>query len=327
MVFARSTNTLFHNQNKQSRQPTASYSVVLRQRPRERSFTKLSPCEFSNFALSSEFRQYTDSMYSKNLLAAGALLSVAAAVPLVKRDLVWVTKTDEAIVTIPVTKTVWVTPGEIIPTDSAGSGHYGHRRPTSTLTVQSTYTAPASPVAPAASSYEAPFAPASTSVYVAPSSTSVYVAPTTSTSVYVAPAPTSTTSAAAAASTSAASSSSGSGSGVTGAAAPGTSYTGDFTWYQVGMGACGVTSTPSQHIVAISHVIYDMYTPNGNPNNNPLCGTTVNLIGKDGSTYPATIVDRCVGCAESDLDLSEDFFNLVTENGNGRVSNMKWSFA
>ena len=113
---------------------------------------------------------------------------------------------------------------------------------------------------------------------------------------------------------------------MTGDAASGTSYTGDFTWYDTGLGACGITSTSSEHIVAIAESLFDEYDT-GNPNENPLCGLTVNLIGSDGSTYPAQIVDRCTGCAMDDLDLSQDFFNLVTNNGDGRVGGMKWSFA
>ena len=116
--------------------------------------------------------------------------------------------------------------------------------------------------------------------------------------------------------------------GLTGDAAPGTAYTGDFTWYQTGLGACGITSSPSDHIVAISEDMFDLYTPpSGNPNDNTLCGKTVDLTGVDGTIYPAKIVDRCTGCAISDLDLSEDFFNTVTNNGNGRVSGMHWVFA
>ncbi|KAK0927981.1 hypothetical protein LTR48_002154 [Friedmanniomyces endolithicus] len=140
-------------------------------------------------------------MYSKNIFAAGALLSVVAAVPMAKRDIVWVTETDEATVTVPVTTTIWVNAGESVPATSAAAttstvSHFGHHRSHSTSTVHSTVTVSAivssvtSVAAPATTSssvYVAPTTP-STSVYVAPTtSTSVYVAPTTSTSVYVAP--------------------------------------------------------------------------------------------------------------------------------------------
>ena len=235
-------------------------------------------------------------MYAKNVFAAGALLSVVAAVPMVKRDVVWVTETDEAVVTVPVTTTVWVNPGESIPTASASSSasHYGHHRSHVTTHVQSTVTvssaAPASTEessvessAPAASSYvapttstteeAAPTTPSSTSVYVAPttSSTSEYVAPTptqTPSSTYAEPSTTSTSAAPAA------TSSASSGSANTGDGAPGTEYTGDLTWYDVGLGACGITSSPSDKIVAIAESLFDEYTPTsgihaGNPNGQP----------------------------------------------------------
>lgn len=291
-------------------------------------------------------------MYTKNVLAvSGALLSVVAAVPMVKRDIVWVTETHEDVVTMPVTTTVWVNPGETVPTSSATHFGHNHRHSKVTSYVESTVTVqPASSSTPetsavetsaesssaAPSSYEAPstssvyVAPTTSSVYVAPTTSSVYVAPTTSsTSEYVAPtstyvAPT-TTSAAAAATSSAASSSSGS-SLSSGMGASGTSYTGDLTYYATGLGACGVTSGYDDHIVAISEAIFDSYSDNGNPNNNPLCNKQVTITGVDGSDYTATIVDRCTGCAAADLDLSEGFFNTVTSNGDGRVHNMSWKF-
>jgi hypothetical protein len=77
-------------------------------------------------------------------------------------------------------------------------------------------------------------------------------------------------------------------------------------------------------IVALSHVIM---TPGnaGNPNNNPLCGKmiSINYLGK---TWQAKIVDTCQGCAEGDIDMSQGFFNKVTNNGDGRVHGIEWSF-
>lgn len=196
-----------------------------------------------------------------------------------------------------------------------------------TTSTSEAYVAPSSStsevyVAPTTSSTSIYVAPTTSSVYVAPTTTSAYVAPTIeSTSVYLAPT-TSTTSSAPAATTS--SSSSGSSSGL---AASGTEYTGDLTWYQVGTGSCGLTSTSDQAVVAISHTIFDdpQYAT-ANPNLNPLCGKTVTIKGKNGSSYKATVVDRCVGCVEADLDLSQDFFNKVTANGDGRVPGMTWSW-
>ncbi|KXL50013.1 MAG: hypothetical protein FE78DRAFT_138815 [Acidomyces sp. 'richmondensis'] len=168
----------------------------------------------------------------------------------------------------------------------------------------------------------------SSSVYVVPTTSSVYVAPTTAAPSSTSVASTTSSAAPAAASSSAASSASSGDSITYGPGAAGTSYTGDLTWYQTGLGACGITSSPSDHIVAISEVIYDAYDAEagGNPNNNPMCGKTVTITGVDGIPYTATVVDRCTGCDEASLDLSQDFFNLVTSNGNGRVYNINWKF-
>ncbi|KAI5248615.1 hypothetical protein E4T47_00587 [Aureobasidium subglaciale] len=212
----------------------------------------------------------------------------------------------------------------VAPTPSSTSVYVEPTPSTTSVYIEPTPSTTAVYVAPTTSSTPVYVAPTTSSVYVAPTieTTSAYVAPTIeSTSVYVAPT-TSTTSSAPAATTS--SSSSGSSSGM---AASGTEYTGDLTWYQVGLGSCGIDSTSDEAIVAISHTIFDdpQYAT-ANPNLNPLCGKTVSIKGKDGSTYKAKVVDRCVGCAAADLDLSEGFFNTVTSNGDGRVPEMSWSW-
>jgi hypothetical protein len=175
------------------------------------------------------------------------------------------------------------------------------------VTPESSYEAPSSTYVAPVSSYEAP---SSTSVYVAPSSTSVYEAPS---STYSAPA---------ASSSAPASYSSGSSDGNP---ASGKSYTGEMTYFTPGMGACGETSSESDHMVAISMALFDQYTPNGNPNKNPLCGKTVTIQGKDGASHEATIWDRCVGCAEADLDMPEAFFNTVTSHADGRAYDVAWA--
>ncbi|KAK1074520.1 hypothetical protein LTR74_001116 [Friedmanniomyces endolithicus] len=287
-------------------------------------------------------------MYSKNIFAAGALLSVVAAVPMAKRDIVWVTETDEATVTVPVTTTIWVNPGESVPaTTTSTVSHFGHHRSHSTSTVHSTVTVSAivssvtSVAAPATTSssvYVAPTTP-TTSVYVAPTtSTSVYVAPTTSTSIYVAPttstsiyvAPTTSTSVyprrlnhplhyVAAASSTAAATTAAAASGTT---PSGATYTGDITHYDVGEGSCGWTNSDSEAVVAIPH---GMMNNGANPNNNPLCGQMI-TISYAGATTQAKIVDTCGGCDGAAIDLSPTLFTTVAPSGDGRVHGVEWWF-
>jgi hypothetical protein len=298
-------------------------------------------------------------MYTKTIISAfSALFVLGNAVPLNngKRDLVWVTEYETAVETVGITTTVWVDP---TPTVQA---HNNHRHKHSSSSSQAAVEVKPTPSpAPSSSSEEAPVVPASsyeapTSSYVAPTTTaspepattaqaeqttqaavtpeSSYVAPVSSyeapSSTYVAPvssyeAPSSTyvapttTSSAPAAYTSASSGSS------DGNPASGKSYTGEMTYFTPGMGACGETSSETDSMVAVSMHLFDQYTPNGNPNKNPLCGKTVTIQGKDGKTHEATIWDRCVGCAEADLDMPEAFFDTVTSHADGRAYGMSWS--
>ena len=59
-----------------------------------------------------------------------------------------------------------------------------------------------------------------------------------------------------------------------------------------------------------------------NPNDNPLCGTSINIYNPaTGSTTQATIVDTCEGCAYEDIDVSPSVFEAVDPNGlnDGRI--------
>lgn len=51
-------------------------------------------------------------------------------------------------------------------------------------------------------------------------------------------------------------------------------------------------------IVAVSHFLYDAYTPGGNPNANPLCGRKIRATRFDEQvnaqrSVDLTVVDRC----------------------------------
>jgi hypothetical protein len=180
-------------------------------------------------------------------------------------------------------------------------------------------------------------APATTEAYVAPVSS--YVAPVSSyeapSSTWEAPsssyeAPSSTYEAPAASSAAPASYGSSSGSDSSNPQS-GKTFTGEITYFTPGMGACGETSGEGDKMVAISQSLFDQYTPNGNPNKNPLCGKTLTIKGADGAEHKATIWDRCVGCAMDDLDMPQEFFNEVTTPSgsstpaDGRAYGYEWS--
>ncbi len=62
-----------------------------------------------------------------------------------------------------------------------------------------------------------------------------------------------------------------------------------------------------------------------NPNNNPVCGTQINIYNPNtGSTTQATIVDTCAACAYEDIDVSPSVFETVAPDGNGRVMGIDW---
>jgi hypothetical protein len=200
--------------------------------------------------------------------------------------------------------------------------------PSTTAQAQQTTSTTPEPAPATTSTTEAYVAPVSS--YVAP--TSSYVAPVSS---YEAPsstweAPSSTYEAPAASSAAPASYGSSSGSDSSNPAS-GKTFSGEITYFTPGMGACGETSGEGDKMVAISMALFDQYTPNGNPNKNPLCGKSLIIKGADGSEHKATIWDRCVGCAMDDLDMPQEFFNEVTTPSgsstpaDGRAYGYEWS--
>lgn len=77
-------------------------------------------------------------------------------------------------------------------------------------------------------------------------------------------------------------------------------------------------------VCAVSHVLFDAASTGSNPNANPLCGMKVRLR-RDGTSVDVKVVDRCVGCAETDLDVTEAVFEKVANLDQGRVE-VEWSW-
>lgn len=112
------------------------------------------------------------------------------------------------------------------------------------------------------------------------------------------------------------------------AAAPATGgyeHVGEATFYDPDLGACGTSNSGSEMVAAISQSLFDLTTPNGNPNKNPVCGRKARCSVKGGKEFIVTIVDRCVGCAFGDIDLSPAAFRASgAQESEGRVK-VEWS--
>ena len=106
-------------------------------------------------------------------------------------------------------------------------------------------------------------------------------------------------------------------------------FKGDLTYYEPGLGACGVTSSSSQNIVAVAHSLFDAVQTGSDPNQNPLCGRKIRAKRtKEGSgerSVDLTVVDRCTGCAPTDIDVSLSVFETLADQDLGRVL-VEWNW-
>ncbi|EMD39428.1 expansin-like protein [Gelatoporia subvermispora B] len=103
--------------------------------------------------------------------------------------------------------------------------------------------------------------------------------------------------------------------------------TGQGTFYQPGLGSCGITNTGADFIVAISSLIFDSFPgyDGVNPTTNPICNmmVTANYAGK---SVTVTITDSCGDCEQFELDFSPAAFEQLADQSLGRISGMTWSF-
>ncbi|KPI45403.1 uncharacterized protein AB675_444 [Cyphellophora attinorum] len=106
-------------------------------------------------------------------------------------------------------------------------------------------------------------------------------------------------------------------------------FSGELTYYDPGLGSCGVTSSSSQNIVAVAHSLYDAAQTGSDPNQNPLCGRKIRAKRvKEGSgerSVDLTVVDRCTGCAPKDIDVSLSVFKQLADPDLGRVD-VTWNW-
>ncbi|GJE95743.1 plant expansin-like protein [Phanerochaete sordida] len=107
---------------------------------------------------------------------------------------------------------------------------------------------------------------------------------------------------------------------------PSGTHSGDGTWFNPGLGACGFINSGSDFIVAVGHELFDTYPgySGGNPNNNPICGRRI-TANYNGASVTVEVVDRCVGCNTFDLDFSPSAFSVLAPTSVGRIHNVVWS--
>lgn len=100
---------------------------------------------------------------------------------------------------------------------------------------------------------------------------------------------------------------------------------GEGTFYDIGLGACGITNSGDDKIAAVSYLLFDTYPgyDGTNSNNNPICGKSVTAT-YGGKSVTVQITDRCTGCALTDLDFSPSAFTELADESVGRITGMTW---
>ncbi|XP_055350683.1 papain inhibitor-like [Paramacrobiotus metropolitanus] len=98
-------------------------------------------------------------------------------------------------------------------------------------------------------------------------------------------------------------------------------FSGDATWYDVGLGACGQWSNNNQLVAAISPSQYGWHA---NPNTAAVCRTCAS-VRAGGRQVKVKIVDKCDGCASGSIDLSPGAFQRLASLDTGRIR-VTWDY-
>jgi hypothetical protein len=102
---------------------------------------------------------------------------------------------------------------------------------------------------------------------------------------------------------------------------------GQGTFYETGLGACGITNTDSDFICAVSEVLFDNYPgyDGVNPNTNPVCNKQITAFYQ-GKSVTVTVTDRCTACDETSLDFSPSAFSQLADQSLGRID-ITWNWS
>lgn len=277
-------------------------------------------------------------MKPTSIVLASLLASVTKAQPHrqhqhkhVKKDVnvVWITDWVSVTETVGYTTTIWVDEGFVPPTATISQS-------SSPSQAGGEFFQPVAPEQPSSSSSSIYVAPTPSSTYVAPApsvpaasdsevqsptSTSIYVPPATTEPVYTAP----TSAASVAAPSSSAAAGVGSGS-ISASCSSGSPCTGDFTYYDAGLGACGITNDgTTDKVVALSVQMMGSQSNSGDGQDaNPYCGKTI-TVEYNGKTTTAKVVDKCQACSYDSVDLSKAAYADLADEALGRAP-AKWWF-
>nr|GAT43230.1 predicted protein [Mycena chlorophos] len=104
--------------------------------------------------------------------------------------------------------------------------------------------------------------------------------------------------------------------------------TGSLTYYNTGLDACGFTdSDSSSYIAAMSLAIFNNYPgyDGTDSNNNPICNKQVKVTWQGKSTT-VRVVDACVGCSTTQLDLSPLAFQALADLSVGELDGATWEW-
>ncbi|KAI0820518.1 RlpA-like double-psi beta-barrel-protein domain-containing protein-containing protein [Trametes gibbosa] len=103
--------------------------------------------------------------------------------------------------------------------------------------------------------------------------------------------------------------------------------TGDATFYDAGLGSCGIFNTDSDFIVAIDAATFDTFPgATANPNTNPICNRQLTATA-NGKSVTLTVTDRCAGCAPGSIDMTPTAFQQLASLDVGRLHGVTWTLA
>ncbi|CAO3653857.1 unnamed protein product [Mucor fragilis] len=101
-------------------------------------------------------------------------------------------------------------------------------------------------------------------------------------------------------------------------------YSGEGTYYDVGLGSCGQTNSNSEMVAALNA---PQMKNGANPNNNSQCGKSIRVTNPaNGKSVTVKLVDTCPPCASGDVDLSPKAFAAIADMDLGRIP-IKWDWA